>query len=343
MSDEGATPREMVLGACRRNNTDLLSEALKLIANPEKIADLLNDAKDGAGNYCLHLAASSGSYDVLDMLLDQEGLEVDPIDRLEKDTPLHKAVRFINDLPSSDWSGASSIAEILIDAGADPRIRNKAKLKPAELVDPKNEALRDVLARAEYSMMAGDDVIHVTCPALADTLKADTLHSLSLSPSKTVIRIYFFISFRISSTMPPKSNKAAEKDAAKGSSSKDSKSAGKATSKNSKNDNKKDADSTKLKPATAINTRHILCEKHSKKEEAVTKLREGGKFDEVAKEFSEDKARQGGSLGWKTRGSLDAAFEKAAYDLETSTVGSPKYVEVKTGFGYHIIMVEGRR
>lgn len=53
---------------------------------------------------------------------------------------------------------------------------------------------------------------------------------------------------------------------------------------------------TKLKPATAINARHILCEKHSKKEEALTKLREGAKFDEVAREFSEDKARQVGTL-----------------------------------------------
>ena len=51
----------------------------------------------------------------------------------------------------------------------------------------------------------------------------------------------------------------------------------------------------------------------------------------------------GGSLGWKIRGSLDTTFEKAAYDLEPSTTGSPKYVEVKTGHGYHIIMVEGRK
>jgi hypothetical protein len=37
----------------------------------------------------------------------------------------------------------------------------------------------------------------------------------------------------------------------------------------------------------------MQCEKHAKKEEALAKLREGLKFDEVAKEFSEDKARQG--------------------------------------------------
>lgn len=35
------------------------------------------------------------------------------------------------------------------------------------------------------------------------------------------------------------------------------------------------------------------CEKHAKKEEAMEKLRNGTKFDEVAREFSEDKARQG--------------------------------------------------
>lgn len=54
-----------------------------------------------------------------------------------------------------------------------------------------------------------------------------------------------------------------------------------------------DKGSGKLKPATSINVRHILCEKHSKKEEALEKLRNGAKFDEVAREMSEDKARQG--------------------------------------------------
>lgn len=49
----------------------------------------------------------------------------------------------------------------------------------------------------------------------------------------------------------------------------------------------------KQKGAQSINVRHILCEKHSKKEEALAKLNAGAKFDEVAREFSEDKARQG--------------------------------------------------
>lgn len=71
----------------------------------------------------------------------------------------------------------------------------------------------------------------------------------------------------------------------------------------------------------------------------MAKLRDGAKFDDVAREFSEDKARQGGSLGWKSRGSLDPKFEEVAFGLEASSTGSPKLGEAKTGFGYHIIMV----
>ena len=55
------------------------------------------------------------------MLLDQEGLEVDPIDRLEGDTPLHKSVRFVNGLDKGEWEDGKPIVELLLDAGADPR------------------------------------------------------------------------------------------------------------------------------------------------------------------------------------------------------------------------------
>jgi len=59
-----------------------------------------------------------------------------------------------------------------------------------------------------------------------------------------------------------------------------------------------------LKAATAVNVRHILCEKHSKATEALQKLQEGQRFDKVAQEYSEDKAKAGGSLGWMSRGSM---------------------------------------
>jgi NIMA-interacting peptidyl-prolyl cis-trans isomerase 4 len=115
--------------------------------------------------------------------------------------------------------------------------------------------------------------------------------------------------------------------------------------KSSKGASKKDdsSSSPKLKGAQSINVRHILVEKHAKKEEAVAALNSGRKFDDVAREMSEDKARQGGSLGWKTKGSLLPEFEKVAFDLEVSTTGNPVWKEVKTTEGWHLVMVEGRK
>lgn len=39
------------------------------------------------------------------------------------------------------------------------RIRNKAKLRPIDLVDPRNTELRSMLQKAEFTIMAGDDVV----------------------------------------------------------------------------------------------------------------------------------------------------------------------------------------
>ncbi|KAF1360758.1 ankyrin repeat protein-like protein [Lizonia empirigonia] len=169
MADQdGASPRELILEACRRNNTDLLEETIADLASAASkagtppaahVAQVLNEARDGVGNGCLHVAATFGSYEILDILLDQEGLEIELTDRLEADTPLHKAVRYANSLAPPDWPAGSAIVDILLDAGCDPRIRNKARLKPAELVDPRNAPLRELLRKGELAMMMGGDVV----------------------------------------------------------------------------------------------------------------------------------------------------------------------------------------
>ncbi|KAL0256866.1 hypothetical protein SLS55_007675 [Diplodia seriata] len=163
--DHGASPRELLMEACRRNNTSLLEEVLAELSEAggekaaEHVAKTLNDARDGVGNGVLHLAATNGAYDVLDILLDQEGLEIDEPDRMEKDTPLHKAVRYVNALARDEWENGAHVVDILVDAGCDPRIRNKAKLRPFDLVDPRNAELRKMLQRAEFAMTAGGDVV----------------------------------------------------------------------------------------------------------------------------------------------------------------------------------------
>ncbi|KAJ8282100.1 hypothetical protein COCON_G00046190 [Conger conger] len=72
----------------------------------------------------------------------------------------------------------------------------------------------------------------------------------------------------------------------------------------------------KEKGGTAVKVRHILCEKHGKCMEAMEKLKSGVRFSEVASQYSEDKARQGGDLGWMTRGSMVGPFQDAAFALQ---------------------------
>lgn len=112
--------------------------------------------------------------------------------------------------------------------------------------------------------------------------------------------------------------------------------------------------------------RHILCEKQSKCLEALEKLKMGEKFSDrkfdsrkrfiryllktlfvylVATAYSEDKATKGGDLGWQIRGAMVGPFQDAAFALPVSTMARPIYTDppVKTKFGYHLIMVEGKR
>lgn len=52
-----------------------------------------------------------------------------------------------------------------------------------------------------------------------------------------------------------------------------------------------------------------------------------------------------GDLGWMIRGSMVGPFQDAAFALPVSSIGNPIYTDppVKTKFGYHIIMVEGKK
>jgi hypothetical protein len=70
LTQQGASPRELILEACRRNNTDLLEETIADLASAaskagkapaDHVAQVLNEARDGLGNGCLHVAASYGS------------------------------------------------------------------------------------------------------------------------------------------------------------------------------------------------------------------------------------------------------------------------------------------
>lgn len=96
---------------------------------------------------------------------------------------------------------------------------------------------------------------------------------------------------------------------------------------------------------TSVKVRHILCSKQSKALEAIARLGNGEKFNVVAQEMSEDKAKSGGDLGWQVRGQMVGPFQEAAFNLPKSTIASPVYTTepVKTVHGYHVIMVEDKK
>lgn len=122
--DEGASPKEQLIEACRRNNTALLNDIFAskpLNSNAESIAQFLNSTTDALGYGALHVAAKYGSYEVLDIILDQEMVEIDGPEKRDGDTCLHVAVRYCNGLDKADWEHGRAVVDILVDAGCDPR------------------------------------------------------------------------------------------------------------------------------------------------------------------------------------------------------------------------------
>ncbi len=103
---------------------------------------------------------------------------------------------------------------------------------------------------------------------------------------------------------------------------------------------------SEFKVPIKIRARHILIrtngnKEHDKKalkkaEEILKKLKNGANFVEMAKKYSEGpSAKNGGDLGYFTKGQMVPAFDKAAFSLKKGEISGI----VKTQFGYHIIKV----
>lgn len=72
-------------------------------------------------------------------------------------------------------------------------------------------------------------------------------------------------------------------------------------------------------------------------DDALAQIKAGKDFGAVAAKFSQDgSAKQGGDLGWFTRGQMVAPFEEVAFSQKPGTVSEP----VRTMFGFHLIKVE---
>jgi peptidyl-prolyl cis-trans isomerase C len=71
------------------------------------------------------------------------------------------------------------------------------------------------------------------------------------------------------------------------------------------------------------------------------KLKKGGDFSVLAKEYSDDPGSKGrgGELGYFQKGRMVPEFEKAAFALKVGQISDP----IKTTFGYHIIQVQDKK
>ena len=73
-----------------------------------------------------------------------------------------------------------------------------------------------------------------------------------------------------------------------------------------------------------------------KAEELLKKAKHGGKFEDLAKQYSEDTTKEkGGDLGWIEQGQTAPEFERVAFSLSPGSISNL----VKTQYGFHLIKV----
>ncbi|KZZ90008.1 ankyrin repeat protein [Ascosphaera apis ARSEF 7405] len=154
---DGASPREIVVEACRRDQPHLIDQVIASMNDKtnEQVAEFFNGVTDSMGNYALHICAMYGSYDTMDVLFDIEFFECDPQNRLDRDAPLHIAVKYANE---KDAELGLAMIKMMTEAGCDPRVRNKGGLKAENMLlksNPQADEIRKVLAKAEYMYNEG--------------------------------------------------------------------------------------------------------------------------------------------------------------------------------------------
>lgn len=84
---------------------------------------------------------------------------------------------------------------------------------------------------------------------------------------------------------------------------------------------------------------HIMVDTEAEGKEVLQKLKDGGDFAQLAKQYSKDPSKgRGGDLGYFIKGQLMPEIEEVCFKLE---VGQTSDI-IKTKFGYHIIKLTDR-
>ncbi|KAF8940354.1 ankyrin repeat-containing domain protein [Dissophora ornata] len=138
MSDDGASNNELLMAACKSDNLEMLEEVL----SSESTTFDVNYA-DGLGNTALHNAAHNASTECLEILLYFDGIKVNVANRIEGDTPLHKAAAY------NDPDVALGMVKLLVAQGASLNSLNKQKQKPVDIApSDTHQGVKDYLERA---------------------------------------------------------------------------------------------------------------------------------------------------------------------------------------------------
>lgn len=101
-------------------------------------------------------------------------------------------------------------------------------------------------------------------------------------------------------------------------------------------------DIANFKPEDEVHARHILLETEDQAKQVIADLKSGANFEELAKSKSKDPSAQknGGDLGFFTKGEMVPAFADAAFAMKPGEISAQP---VKSQFGWHVIKVEERR
>ncbi len=101
-----------------------------------------------------------------------------------------------------------------------------------------------------------------------------------------------------------------------------------------------DDEAKKVTQTERIRARHILVASEKEANDILAKLKDGAKFEDMAKQYSLDGSKDfGGDLGYFTAPEMVPEFSKAAFSLKVGDISKP----VKTDFGWHIIKLEDRK
>ncbi len=99
-------------------------------------------------------------------------------------------------------------------------------------------------------------------------------------------------------------------------------------------------EAAKVQQTERIRARHILVATEKEANDIEAKLKAGGKFEDLAKQYSLDGSKDyGGDLGYFTAPEMVPEFSKAAFALKAGEVSAP----IKTDYGWHVIRLDDRK